>query len=237
MVFGRKISDVSESRNLGKLQHPGPDDDGVSRVIPKSVWAGQAGDYLKNIGRTPDDPDNLLVTPEILQARHDAKFAQLNRLVDELNRTAPAGVRVAPYAMLPWSSWHGKRARFLSVSLEMYPTQPWNTMLLAETERCSILMDLPVHPGGYPKQLIDGVDKALDDFSSDFNLAAGKAGQMLALPNWMDSMGEFSIEKNRIRDKVMHLAHQFAIITFGQDVYDRHTKMFGAQLGWNSVQL
>jgi hypothetical protein len=53
------------SRSMPLPPHPGPDDDGVARVIPKELWDGPTGALLRTAGMTPDDPGNLVLTQEL----------------------------------------------------------------------------------------------------------------------------------------------------------------------------
>jgi hypothetical protein len=232
-VFGRKVG----TSDMPTLTHPGPDADGIQRIMPKALWDGDSGDLLRKVGMSPDDPRNHLPTRDLLQARHDAKVAILNKFVKEMNRTAPSQVKVVPYSMLPWALWEGKFAAFLMINLEMYPAQPWNTMLLADSERDARLMELPVHPQSYPPGLLEGALDALSVMQKEFDSAARSTGAALAQPGGTSTLSQFADVTDRLTQDVMKMAHEFAIVTFGREVYDRHTRMFGRQLGWNSVVL
>lgn len=211
-------------------QHPGPDDDGISRIIPKAVWDGPQGDFLRKLGRSPDDPGNMLPTQDLVQARHDAAFAEQTRFVERINGQLPAGTTVAPYAMVPWSIWHGRFGQMLMVCAEFYPAQPWNTMLLAEDERSSFVLDLPKHPGAYPPQLQPAMEKHLAEFETALNEAREYTDRSMASGE-MD-VKVFGDALHVLKRDVIAMANTFASITFGEEVYDKHLEMFGPTLGW-----
>lgn len=224
-VFGRKRSSATSVP-----RHPGPDDDGISRIIPKSVWDGPSGDFLRELGKSPDDASNMMPTKDLVQARHDAAFAQQTQFVDRVNSQLPEGTSVGPYAMIPWSVWQTEFGQMLMVNCEFYPTQPWNTMLLPDDERSSFVLDLPVHPGAYPPTLQPAIERYLAEFREELDAARAYTDESFASGE-MD-LKVFGEALDKLKSNVIAMAHSMTSITFGEEVYDRHLRMFGETLGW-----
>ena len=63
--------------------------DGVRRVIPKAVFDGAGGDFLKKLGFGPDDPHNLVVTQQLADARLDARRAGQEKILKAINSQLP----------------------------------------------------------------------------------------------------------------------------------------------------
>ena len=70
-MFGKKHLDYKEKKRSAIPPHPGPDADGVTRAMPKEMWDGPHGDFLREIGVTPDDPSNVMPTQQSVQAKAD----------------------------------------------------------------------------------------------------------------------------------------------------------------------
>lgn len=137
---------------------------------------------------------------------------------------------MAPYAMLPWSLWQTEFAQMLMVVCEYYPTQSWNTMLLAEDERSSAVLGLPVHPGAYPHNLQATAILYLTEYRKTMDAAHRQADEALAQGEL--GMRAFGKAVDDLKANVAALAHILAGHTFGDEVYDRHLEMFGKMLGW-----
>lgn len=212
------------------MQHPGPDEDGVSRIIPKSIFEGEHGAFLKELGFSPDDASNMMPTQESVQAKHDEYFAEQTRFVDKINSQLPPGTSVAPYAMLPWDVWKGEFGQMLMVTCEYYPTQPWNTMLLAEDQRSSFVLDIPEHPGCYPPNLVPSAEKHLAEFRDQLDAARTYTDRSMAAGEMDMKVFDAAVEK--VKSHVLAMANTFASISLGEDVYDRHLELFGRTLGW-----
>ncbi|APE29172.1 hypothetical protein BMF35_a2343 [Aurantiacibacter gangjinensis] len=174
--------------------------------------------------------DNMMPTQDLVQARHDAALAQQTSFVERINGQLPKGTTVAPYAMLPWTLWHGQFGQLLMVNCEYYPAQPWNTMLLAADERSSFVLDLPVHPGAYPANLVPSAEKHLAEFQEE--LSAAKDYTDRSMQTGEMDVTVFGKALDDVRRNVLAMANTFAAISLGDDVYERHLAMFGKALGW-----
>lgn len=223
--FGRKKSG-------GIPAHPGPDPDGVSRLLPQSVFDGPAGAFLERIGFSADDPANLMPSQQLLQARFDASRGDQKRFVAKVNASIGPDMTVAPYAMLPWSLWRDARfAGFLSVTCEVFPTHPYLTMLLPETEMGSAILDLPVHPRGYPRALEEAAEVALADLKAQVErrqteIRKGGLDDFYAVSDKWKELCAFRATA------LVTMGRHFAKVTFGEPAMARHMALWGKTLAW-----
>ena len=230
-MFGRGPSG-SGKRQAAKLPpHPGPDADGVSRVIPKNVWDGPQGDFLREIGASPDDPHNLMPTQELIQARFDRKREEQEAFLAEVNEQMPEGVSVVPWAMIPWSIWSQQHAPFLLVVCELYPVGPWNTLLLPADEHSSLILNLPQHLRGSPPGLEDAANRVIGEIHEKLNEVHARTADALA-EGTLSSMDEHAAAVKQASASVTGLAHALGAQTYGDEAYARHNEVFGAALGW-----
>lgn len=108
------------------------------------------GQMLKLLGKKPDDPDNLTLTPDqVAQMIADGKAhiaARTREINDELAARG-AGARVRPLWLIQDNCWRGDLGHFLIYLLRLNPYDDWNVVYLPETEAGARVLDLPVHPG------------------------------------------------------------------------------------------
>ena len=225
-AFGRR------TQQQAKLERPTPDADGVTRLIPKEIWDGPQGNFLRNIGMTPDDPSNLAPTPHLMQARADAAKADQDRFLTRVNAGLPEGVSVVPWAMIPWTCWQGPSAAFLMIVCEYFPAQQWNTFLLAENERSAFVLQLPLHPGVYPAGLESGANENLAAFHAEFSKAHDGVDKRMQAGD-IEALEDHRKAARMAQGKVVAMANAFASIAFGEKVYDHHLELFGRTLGWS----
>src|SRR3982751_2177950 len=140
-AFGKRVVTPSSPAAAPGYVPAGPDPDGEMRIIPKAVWDGPNGAKLRQLGLSPDDPANLVLTPQRARALEDAATARMNAVVAKVNAHIP-GVTVAPWAMIPWSVWEGPNAEFL-IKSDFMPSSPWNNMLLAAMPNLRPSSDCP----------------------------------------------------------------------------------------------
>lgn len=229
-IFGRRQE--KKSPGIAIPPHPGPDADGVSRVIPKEIFDGEMGDFLRQCGMSPDDPSNMMATPELMQARADAAKAAQDKLVAAANAQLPSGTTVIPWALIPWSVWGREPARFLMVTCEMFPATHWNTMLLPTDEQSAAILGLPRHP----QSAIDGIEDAsvrlLGELEAEFQADHRKVGEGLARGDTSVLAGVEST-RNKYKGQVVGLAHYLGSAVFGDAAWKRHDELFGNFL-WRS---
>ena len=173
-------------------------------------------------------------TRDLIQARHDAAFSQQKKFVARVNSNIPPGATVAPYAMLPWELWNGPCAHVLSVVCEFFPAQPWNTMLLAEDEQTRYILDLPIHPGSYPPNLLLSVERHLENFTTEFEQVRKAVGAELSEGRFQSD--KFGAAVEQLKTRIIAMANSVAAISLGEKVYERHLLLFGETLGWGHAK-
>lgn len=141
-VFGRKP--------VQTIPRPEADADGRTRILPKTVFEGQSGEFLKMLGRTPDDPGNFIPSEADYDARIEASrqrmIVQCDEVEEDLRARFGHGV-IRPYFVFGEDVWNGKAGSFLNRTLELQPYDGWNLVPLANDDRTMALSGLPHHPG------------------------------------------------------------------------------------------
>lgn len=229
-IFGRRQEKKSPGMTIPP--HPGPDADGVLRIIPKEIFDGEMGDVLRQCGMSPDDPSNMMATPELMQARADAVKATQDKLVATANAQLPSGTTVIPWALIPWSVWGREPARFLMVTCELFPASHWNTMLLPADERSARVLDLPRHPQAAVEGVEDAAVRLLGELEGEFMAEHQKVGEGLARGDTSVLSGVMET-RNAFTGQVVGLARYLGSAVFGEKAWKRHDDVFG-QFLWRS---
>ena len=228
--FGRR-NRQPEPALQGFPAHPGPDDDGVTRLIPKEIWDSPAGALLRQVGLSPDDPANLAPTPELMQARQDRLDAELITHVETINAQLPPRVKVLPWAMLPWSLWSGPRARFLTVTCERLPSSPANAFLLAADVHSSTILKLPLHPRCVPAEFARVCDRIVGEVEDEFRPQLDAIGARIQTGD-TTQLSAFAEKAREAAANVNGVAHAMTAKLFGDAAYQRHRDLFAQALGW-----
>jgi hypothetical protein len=224
MIFGKRAA--SAARPL----HPGPDADGVSRLVPKAVFDGSGGAFLKKLGFGPDDPGNLLVTQELADARFDVRREGQEKVLKAINSQLPADCQVIPWAMIPWSLWKGPDATFLMSTLDVYPPDLWNTMLLPESDLAAAALGLPKHPGVTPPGLEPAAAHLIGQIHEQVRTAHRRTTDALARSDTSE-LAPLADAVSAAKAKMMYVAHKLSETTFGAPAMERHQALFGKALG------
>ena len=220
-----------KSGQRAPLRHPGPDPDGVARIIPQAVFEGGAGEMLSRLGFGPDDPSNLVLTQDLLNARMDRKREAQAAFVQRVNKDLPMNFKVIPWAMIPWSVWKGPQGDFL-FRQHMYPVDAWNTMLLAEDDRTELVLRLPRHPRVVPPGLEEAAGRALGEIIGKV-MAAHRETMASMSATGAAEFGGFVDVLDKAKRDIQILANSLAFRQFGEAGYNRHLELFGATLGLN----
>lgn len=155
-VFGRHGRSRAAPAPILRAQ---ADADGVARVFPRELWEDpRIGGFLREMGFSPDDPDNLLPDPQtyyrdrFADARRalDARIAALREAAAARSTGAAADVRVAPLLLIDLPAWRGRFGHMLCEQLGLVAWDEWNVLLLAEDEASAAASGLPLHPGTIP---------------------------------------------------------------------------------------
>lgn len=227
--FGRLVPDQDKPRT--EQGRPLPDDDGITRVFPRSLWDGPGGETMREAGFGPDDPANIVPTKDHLQAKHDALYEQEKEFLKKVNAQLPC--EVAPWAMIPWSVWQGQHADFLMTVLDLYPVGPWNLMLLPADDRGAMLLGLPRHPMSVDPEQVVAAERIIGEIRADVEKAQAQARQSDGTGR-TDGLAELGAVVDRAKDELCALAFLIGKKAFGDAVWDRHMQVFGSMLGWPS---
>ncbi len=230
-IFGRRKSGPAKREASQGLRHPGPDDDGVARVIPKAVWDGPQGDLLRKIGMSPDDPGNQMPTPANVQAKMDDCLAHQKALIAGINEGMPQGVTLVPWAMIPYSIWKGPHAEFVMLICDLFPCGVWNTMLLPDSDAGARELGLPKHLGYVPDGLEEGANRLLGDIRKGLDAVYEETSPGIGQGDF-SALCRFNEEADKAKLYVIRLAHILSTKVYGDDAYARHQQLFGEALGW-----
>jgi hypothetical protein len=211
--------------------HPRPDDDGVSRANPGALRDRPPGDVLRTIGASPDDPTNIMPTPESVQAHIEEMRTQREEFLAAINSEMPNSVTLVPWAMLPGKIWSGPHGNFLAVGCGMYPVGPWNTMLLPDDDEGARFLKLPKHLGGFPPDLEAAINDLIGDLRENFAAVHEHTGAAMARAD-AAALDEFEAARNEARAKLGGLARIMGVTVYGEDACERHRELFGKALGW-----
>jgi len=122
-------------------------------IVPPERWSDpEWAAFFKRIGRKPDDPSNLLVTPDdvvrMIEEGRKAVDARIRQLQAKAAARGLDDVRLRPFWLIQDSCWTGEIGDFLIYHLRLNPYDEWNTVILPADARSSSILDMPVHPGG-----------------------------------------------------------------------------------------
>jgi hypothetical protein len=152
-VFGRKLSFGKKQHSLTEVQSMmvQPDSDGVRRIFSNELWDDpEIGDFLRKMGRNPDDEDNLQKTPEYWIALFESsKQSLMERLADFNRRGVEShGHYVArPFLLIGQQIYDGENGAFLYGQLNLIAYEEWNVLFLAGDVATKRTSGLPGHPG------------------------------------------------------------------------------------------
>lgn len=225
-VFGRKASSVPPR----VVPHAVANDAPAKRILPAELWDGPAGDTLREAGLEPDSPANHRPTQADADARQREEIEWQRGFLAKVNSQLPTGTSVVAYAMLPWELWNGPYGEMLAVTCNLWPTQAWNTMLLAEDQRSSFVLDLAEHPGGYPDGLIPQLERLLGELREEMDAEMAKAKAASSL-TW-NAVDAWDKARAAMIPNIMAMSHYVGQMCMGEEAYARHKQLFGPTLGW-----
>ncbi len=228
-MFGKKHPDYKEKKRSVILSHPGPDADGVTRAMPKEIWDGPHGDFLRQIGVSPDDVSNVMPTQQSVQAKADKLIGDQTEFLTRINGSLHE--KIVPWAMLPWSIWQQSHSDFLLVALDFYPVHPFNTLLLPETERGELAYGLPKHLGSIPAGLEDAANRLIGNIRDEFEKSHNEVTTQ-AQNGGLDALKKVDEFRGRAFAQLCVVAHQLGKTTYGAEAFERHKQIWGKTLGW-----
>jgi hypothetical protein len=121
-------------------------------VVPPQAWAApEAAGLFERIGATPNDPDNIRVTPEavermIAKGRAEAA-ATIEKLQQQMRAKGHDSATFKSFWLLQDNCWNGELGDFLVYKLKLDPYEDWNTIFLPGDARTAQRVGWPMHPG------------------------------------------------------------------------------------------
>lgn len=164
-------------------------------LIPPELWEHpKIGEMLKSLGKNPDDPDNLTLTPEDVERMIAEGKARILRKTREINDQIAAkgapNARLRPFWLIQDNCWSGDLGHFLIYVLRLDPYDDWNVVYLPETEEGSAILDLPVHPGGSIPVFSEYGEERLRELQAKLMDALAEAEQNFRYGDYADAQAE-----------------------------------------------
>ena len=225
-TFGRRrsINAREIAQREANLSQP------AQRIIPEEVWESDAGDFLNEMGLHPDSPENLRSTQETAGQKFEQELAKQHAFLAQANAQLPEGASVVCYAMLPWELWIGRFGELLAVKCSLWAPQAWNQLLLPADERSSAILGLPQHPGYYPEDLINEIERLLDEAYAPIAGLVAKSHAQQGF-GW-DEVNAHDQAIQELGRKIIMMSHYLGSMCIGEEVFNRHKEIFGMNVGW-----
>lgn len=150
-TFGRKIAEpaVRPAPTLAAIPRAVPDADGKLRAIPRAIFEGPQGQFLKELGFSADDPSNIIPQADDFDrmikqslARQEERRCRLEaELLEEFGHNSLRPYFVCGEGVLntPFGDW-------LIRAMKLMPYDEWNTIYLPTDAPTAAVMRLPQHP-------------------------------------------------------------------------------------------
>lgn len=225
-MFDKRQNGISRGQSVALSLHPEPDTDGIRRVIPLSLWKTEMGRQLRALGFCPDGVNNVVSGTTAQEMRFKTKFAEQKTFFAEYNAQPLEGVKLVPFAMIPWELWHGEHGSFLMRTCGVYPVEAWNTLMLPEDGEGAQHLDLVAHPRRYPKEYTAGCGDIMSEIRDEFAASCRRIGRK-ALPGDPSSITHHEQAVARARNTVVQAASGLAAMLLGEKVIMQHQSLFG----------
>ncbi len=225
-MFEKRQQGSSRTRQTGFSIYPACDADGVRRIIPNSMWDGRLGEQLRALGLSPDGVNNIIADETRSERNFNKKFAEQAAFFEYYNTDPLAGVKVIPFAILPWELWQRDHAAFLLEICDLYPVEAWNTMMLPKDMAGAGTLNLVAHPRGYPKEYVNGCNNVIGEIRDDF-IASFRTIERDVKAGNCHSDQRHTILIERTKHTVIEAASTLAAMLLSEENYQRHQTLFG----------
>ncbi|MEL6529041.1 MAG: hypothetical protein AAGK01_08320 [Pseudomonadota bacterium] len=146
--------------NPPTMPTPVPDDDGKLRAIPKAVFDGPNGAFLKSMGMSPDDPSNIIpqaedfdrMVQESLKRQEERRCAIEADLLEKHGHNA-----IRPFFVCGEGVLNSELGNWMIRAMKLMPYDEWNVAYLPTDDATAAVMGLPLHPC----QSIDPIDQTI----------------------------------------------------------------------------
>jgi len=225
-MFEKRKNATSQTVQTGFSVHAGPDLDGIRRIIPLEMWSGKLGKQLRGLGLSPNDSNNLVSDQTAIERRFEDKYHEQTMFFEHYNHDPLAGVKVLPFAMLPWQLWQSDHAEFLIRTCEFYPVEAWNTLMLPEDADGASMLDLVAHPRGYPGEYITGCNNVIGQVRDEF-IEQYRVIERDVMAGDCKAIERHTALVENTRRNVAGASVALAAMLLTEAVYMRHQALFG----------
>jgi hypothetical protein len=121
-------------------------------IIPPQSWADpENAAFFARIGKKPNDPSNLRVTPDDVVRMIDEGRKTVDERIRQIKTRALAeghdDIHLGMFWLIQENCWNGEVGHFLIYHLRLNPYDEWNTVITGD-ERTASILDIPIYPGG-----------------------------------------------------------------------------------------
>lgn len=190
------------------------------------MWVGQLGDQLRSLGLSPDGANNIIANEIPVERNFNKKFAEQAAFFEYYNTDPLVGVKVLPFAILPWELWQNEHAEFLLETCDLYPVEAWNTMMLPKDAAGAMKLNLVPHPRGYPREYITGSNNVIGEIRNEF-IASFHAIERDMRAGKHDGTEHHTLLIERTKHTVIDAATTLATMLLSEENYLRHQTLFG----------
>ncbi len=202
-------------------------------IFDPSLWEGERGKFLRQMGYAPDDPKNRLDLQEPVSAQLAGEDAALSRVLLALNGASPNPI--GAFTLLREELWHGRLGSFLLKRLDLSPFRPWNVIFLPLDAVGAAALNLPI--GSYDDDDIADIEPMIEMIAELYSGKTSPEAEALAIvldsaaanapylfpPEILDLSPEVRDARRRVRSYAFLRA---ATSRFGKDVIIRSQQTF-----------
>jgi len=121
-------------------------------IIPPQSWADpENAAFFSRIGKKPNDPSNLRVSPDDVARMIDEGRKAVDERIHQIKARALAeghdDIHLGMFWLIQENCWNGEVGHFLIYHLRLNPYDEWNTVITGD-ERTASILDIPLYPGG-----------------------------------------------------------------------------------------
>lgn len=188
-IFGRRTVEPARPAAVpaparSVMPRPVPDEDGKLRAIPKAIFDGPQGQFLKDLGFSADDPSNIIPQAEDFDrmikqslARQEERRCRLE--AELLAKYGHNSLR--PYFICGEGVLNTQLGDWMIRAMKLMPYDEWNTIYLPTDAPTAAAMRLPQHPLASLTPLDELIHKNLSPVRDKVLVARAKTMEAMEL--------------------------------------------------------
>ena len=209
-LFGKKSgTGGGDGPDSARSQGPFPgvprDSDGKRRVFGEAVYA-KHGDFLRELGKDINDPENILPEPEDFDRKVKASLnrQEMRRQAIEADLLAKHGCNaIRPFFVLAEPVLNSSLGAWLIQLMDLMPYDDWNLVYLPTDQATASAMGLPLHPGISIGPIDELMVKRIGEFHARFQDGRAKVDAMGHSSEQIDAMEKFLAYKDNMRTSII----------------------------------